>query len=407
MSFRLKYTKLLCLKSIFVLLISACANGHPTAGQGEIPPPDSMEIKVGAARLDTYLPLLKDRSVAIVGNQTSLVDDRHLLDTLLSLGVRVKKVFSPEHGFRGDADAGAHVSTGKDPGTGLPIVSLYGKNKKPTVEQMKGLDVLVFDIQDVGVRFYTYISTLHYVMEACAENKVKLIVLDRPNPNGHYVDGPILEKEFTSFVGMHPIPIVHGMTIGEYAQMINGEQWLPNQLQCDLEVITCLNYTHETAYGLPVPPSPNLRSDLAVQLYPSLCLLEATDVTIGRGTEGPFERYGHPDFPDSLPFSFTPKPGAGSSDPKHKGELCHGYLLNQEEYWHMTGLDLQPLLNSYRLLNGDLFRGQNNRMFFLLCGTDKLLQQIKNGSSEEKIKESWQPGLETFRKTREKYLLYF
>lgn len=387
-----------------MLLMASCVNGQSVE---TIQVPAQNDLVLGAERTELYVPMLTGKSIAIVGNQTSLVDGKHLLDTLLGLGLNVRKVFSPEHGFRGEANAGEHVATERDPQTGLPIVSLYGKNKKPTAEQMKGLDVMIFDIQDVGVRFYTYISTLHYVMEACAENKVQLIVFDRPNPNGHYVDGPVLEKEFTSFVGMHPVPIVHGMTIGEYAQMINGEHWLNNELQCDLTVISCEGYSHSMSYSLPVRPSPNLRSDLSIRLYPGLCLLEATEVTVGRGTDGPFERYGHPSFPDSLPLSFTPEPDFGAKDPKHQGTKCYGYDYRNMELPAEDRMDLYPLMNSFRLLKGDLFAGKSKRMFFLLCGTDKMLDQLSEGRSEEEIRLSWQPALDEYEQNiRPKYLLY-
>ena len=301
------------------------------------------------------------------------------------------------------ADAGEHVSSEKDQKTGLPIVSLYGKNKKPTQAQLSGLDIVVFDIQDVGVRFYTYISTLHYVMEACAEADIPLIVLDRPNPNGHYVDGPVLDMKYKSFVGMHPVPIVYGMTIGEYGKMINGENWLENKLKCDLTIIGCKNYDHDTPYSLPVPPSPNLRSDVSIQLYPSLCILEATTVTVGRGTDGPFERYGHPDFPKT-DFEFTPKSGAGSKNPKHKNVKCYGYDLGEDDF-RATEFDLTFLLNANKLLKGKTFIDRS-RMFNLLSGNDELAQQLKNGKSETEIRASWEDELDAFKLTRKKYLIY-
>lgn len=408
-TFRLKYTKVLCLKSIFIFLISSC--GYSNSPQTDDQLPMKMEdridrispVSVGAEQTIDYLPLLKDKKVGIVGNQSSLIGKTHLVDSLLSLKVDVKKVFSPEHGFRGDADAGEHVSSEKDQKTGLPIVSLYGKNKKPTQDQLKGLDIVVFDIQDVGVRFYTYISTLHYVMEACAEAKILLIVLDRPNPNGHYVDGPVLDPKFTSFVGMHPVPIVYGMTIGEYGEMINGEKWLEKNYQCDLTVITCKNYDHNTPYSLPVPPSPNLRSDISIQLYPSLCILEATTVSVGRGTDGPFERYGHPDFP-KMDFSFTPESGPGSKDPKYKNVLCYGYNMGASER-RETRFELNFLLNSNLLLKGKTFIDRPD-MFKLLSGNDELIEQLKNGTSEEAIRASWQEKLDAFKLVRAKYLLY-
>lgn len=362
-----------------------------------------LPVSVGAEQTAEYLPMLTGKKVGVVGNQSSLIGQTHLVDSLLSLDVDVTKVFSPEHGFRGDADAGEHVSSEKDQRTGLPIVSLYGKNKKPTQAQLSGLDIVVFDIQDVGVRFYTYISTLHYVMEACAEANIPVIVLDRPNPNGHYVDGPILDMKYKSFVGMHPVPIVYGMTIGEYGKMINGENWLENKLKCDLTVIGCKNYDHDTPYSLPVPPSPNLRSDVSIQLYPSLCILEATTVTVGRGTDGPFERYGHPDFP-KMDFEFTPKSGAGSKNPKHKNVKCYGYDLGEDDF-RATEFDLTFLLNANKLLKGKTFIDRSS-MFNLLSGNDELAQQLKNGKSETEIRASWEDELDTFKLTRKKYLIY-
>jgi uncharacterized protein YbbC (DUF1343 family) len=398
------------LKSIFIFLISSC--GYSNSPQQEEGGPVLMEdqiervapVSVGAEQTVDYLPLLEGKKVGIVGNQSSLIGETHLVDSLLSLKVNVIKVFSPEHGFRGKADAGELVSNEKDQKTGLPIVSLYGKNKKPTQEQLKGLEVVVFDIQDVGVRFYTYISTLHYVMEACAEASIPVVVLDRPNPNGHYVDGPVLDMKYKSFVGMHPVPIVYGMTIGEYGKMINGEGWLENDLNCDLTVIPCKNYDHNTPYSLPVPPSPNLRSDVSIQLYPSLCILEATTVSVGRGTDGPFERYGHPDFPE-MDFSFTPKSGPGSKNPKHKDVKCYGYNMGEDSTRRETSFDLNFLLNSNKLLKGKTFIDRE-RMFKLLSGNDELMQQLKEGKSEEEIRDSWQEKLDAFKSIREKYLIY-
>ena len=388
-------------------MISACANGTPvqlvedTVVQQE----KSQEpIVVGAEKLGSFVPLLQGVGVGIVANQSSMVQEQHLVDVLSNMRINVRAVFSPEHGFRGDADAGEHVMNGKDEKTGFPIISLYGKNKKPTKEQLKDIKVMIFDIQDVGVRFYTYISTLHYVMEACAENDILLIVLDRPNPNGHYVDGPVLDMEFKSFVGMHPIPIVHGMTIAEYARMINGEGWLKDSLQCDLHFVKCENYTHNTPYSLPIPPSPNLRSDISIQLYPSLCLLEATTVTVGRGTDGPFERYGHPAFPET-DFSFTPESGPGSKNPKHKGKKCNGYNLNNENYSRMSQLDLSFIINANNQLNGKLFVNRAN-FFNLLAGNDILLKQLEQGLSEVEIRNSWKEELGAYKTMREEYLIY-
>ncbi len=363
--------------------------------------------QVGATKMDEYLPMLEGKNVAVVGNQTSLVNNVHLVDTLLARGVNVAKVFAPEHGFRGEANAGEYVSNGVDQQTGVSVVSLYGKNKKPSAQQLSGVEVVVFDIQDVGVRFYTYISTLHYVMEACAEQGIPVIILDRPNPNGHYVDGPVLDPEFKSFVGMHPVPIVHGMTIGEYGMMINGEQWLKNKVECDLTVVKCNYYYHANPWPILVRPSPNLRSDLSISLYPSLCLLEATDVTVGRGTPHPFEQYGHPDFPDSLDYSFTPAPDFGAKNPKHKGELCYGIQPDPMKYRRVNELDLSFLINAYEMMDGDLFRGKKTRMFFLLCGTDSILAQLKAGKSEAEIRATWQEDLNAYKEMRKQYLLYY
>lgn len=392
---------------MFVLL-SACAQEPETISikKSDVAEQNELPIVVGAARTNVYLPMIKTKKVGVVGNQTSVVGHSHLVDSLLSSGVNVLKVFSPEHGFRGKADAGAHVDSGKDDKTGLPIISLYGSNKKPTDDQLSGLDVILFDIQDVGARFYTYISTLHYVMEACAENDIQVIVLDRPNPNGHYVDGPVLDMDFKSFVGMHPIPIVHGMTIGEYAKMINGEGWLAGNLNCDLEVVSCENYTHDKFYSLPISPSPNLRSDLSISLYPSLCLLEPTTVSVGRGTNHPFELYGHPDFPQTE-FSFTPKPGPGSKSPKLKWEKCNGYYLTDSIYQRMDKLDLSFLLNAFTLLKKNnskfLLRPQS---FNLIAGNDVLIKQLREGASDKEIRDSWEPALSEYKVMRKAYLLY-
>jgi len=407
LTFQLKYTKVLWLKSIFIFLISSCGHGALEENKNCMVQPigtDPERIEVGAQNIDQYVSLLLNKSVGIVGNQSSMIVERHLVDSLLDLGVNIERVFSPEHGFRGDADAGEKVGNSTDHKTGLEVISLYGNNKKPQREQLKGIDIMLFDIQDVGVRFYTYISTLHYVMEACAENNIPLIVLDRPNPNGHYVDGPVLKKSFTSFVGMHTVPIVHGMTIGEYAQMINGEGWLKDGAQCDLKVILCTNYRHDKPYSLPIAPSPNLRSDIAIQLYPSLCLLEATTVSVGRGTEHPFERYGHPDFPKTR-FKFTPVSGYGSKSPKHNGKLCNGYELIGEQYARMNKLDLSFVLNSYELLNAKLFK-DGKQSFNLLAGNNELIFQIKSGKTENEIRKTWRIGLDQFKLVRKKYLLY-
>ena len=359
----------------------------------------SSQIKVAAERTNIYIPILQQQKVAIVGNQSSMIKNTHLVDSLLSRKVNIVKVFSPEHGFRGTADAGAKIEDGTDVKTGLQIISLYGKNKKPTPQQLQGIDIILFDIQDVGARFYTYISTLHYVMEAAGENNIKVIVLDRPNPNGYYVDGPIREKGFESFVGMHPIPIVHGMTIGEYAKMINGENWISTK--CDLTVIEMEYYTHQSSYDLPIKPSPNLPNSRSVNLYPSLCLFEGTTVSIGRGTDYPFQHFGAPYLQSS--YSFTPKSGAGSKNPKHKNTECFGADLRFQENY-LTAINLNWLIFCYN--NSDNKEKFFNNFFDKLAGTDKLRLQIIEGGNSKEIKESWKKGLEEFKKIRKKYLLY-
>lgn len=362
----------------------------------------SQNVSPAAEQMEQYLGLLKGKAVGLVVNQTSLVGTTHLVDTLLSQSIEVKKVFAPEHGFRGEKSNGEVVEDGKDISTGLPIISLYGSNKKPSAEQIRDVEVLVFDIQDVGTRFYTYISTMHYVMEACAEQGKKLIVLDRPNPHGSYVDGPVREKSFRSFVGMHPIPIVHGLTVGELAQMINGEGWLEHGTQCDLRVVPVKNYTHSATYSLPVSPSPNLPNDLAILLYPSLCLFEGTDISEGRGTYKPFQQIGHPSFTD-MPHQFKPKSIVGMSlHPKHENQTCYG--LNFENMEVKREFTLKYLLDFYhRFEEKDRFF---NRGFNRLAGNATLQQQIKNGLTEEEIRATWQPELKAYKILRKKYLLY-
>lgn len=362
----------------------------------------SNEIKTGADNYDAYLPLLKSKKVGIVTNQTGILSNKtHLVDYLLEQKIELTKIFAPEHGFRGTADAGELIKDGKDTKTGLPIISLYGDNKKPKAEQLAGIDVLVFDLQDVGARFYTYISSLHYIMEACAENNIELIVLDRPNPNGNIVDGPLLEKEFTSFVGMHPIPTLHGMTIGEYAKMINGEKWLKNGTQCNLKIVSCLNYSRDMSYSLPVKPSPNLPNDQAINLYASICLFEGTNVSSGRGTEKQFQIYGSPYLPKSG-YSFTPVPNFGAKDPMHKNLLCYGEDLSSIP--KVTQLELKWLIKSYNTTSdkSKFF----NSFFTKLAGTKKLQQQIEAGVSEKDIRKSWEKDLNDFKTMRKKYLIY-
>ncbi|MDA0201623.1 MAG: DUF1343 domain-containing protein, partial [Bacteroidetes bacterium] len=303
------------------------------------------QLTTGASQIETYIEMLHGKQVGIVAHQASLVGaDTHLVDTLLSLGINIKKVYAPEHGFRGDADAGESVADEKDVKTGLPILSLYGDNKKPAAEHLEGISVMLFDLQDVGVRFYTYLSTLHYVMEACAENGIAVILLDRPNPNTHYTDGPVLEEDCKSFVGMHPVPIVPGMTIGEYAQMINGERWLAGDISCDLTVVPLKNYTHQTPYEIPLRPSPNLPNAQSIALYPSLCLLEPTEISVGRGTEMQFQVFGHPQLPKT-PFSFVPQPNYEAKNPKLKGQKCFGKDLRNHK--RPTKIELKWLIQAY------------------------------------------------------------
>lgn len=363
----------------------------------------SEPIKTGANNYEAYLPILKDKKVGIVTNQTGILSNKtHLVDFLIEKKINLQKIYAPEHGFRGTADAGELIKDGKDTKTNLPIVSLYGNNKKPKPEQLAGIDIMIFDLQDVGARFYTYISSLHYVMEACAENNIPLLVFDRPNPNGGIVDGPLLEKEHSSFVGMHQIPVLHGMTIAEYAKMINGEKWLKNDVQCNLTVIPCLNYKHEASYSLPVKPSPNLPNDQAINLYASLCFFEGTNVSVGRGTEKQFQIYGSP-YLNNNGFSFTPKPNLGAKDPVWNGKECFGEDLTKIE--KVKRLELKWLIKAYKE-NAQTKTPFFNDFFTKLAGTKKLQQQIESGVSETEIRKSWEKGLKDFKETRKKYLLY-
>ncbi|WP_371398177.1 exo-beta-N-acetylmuramidase NamZ domain-containing protein [Fretibacter rubidus] len=363
---------------------------------------------MASERVDIYMPKLRGKSVAVVGNATSLVGDTHLVDTLIENNISVAKVFAPEHGFRGDADAGATIDDDIDTKTGLPILSLYGANKKPSKAALNGVDTIVFDIQDVGVRFYTYLSTLHYVMEAAAENDIQVIVLDRPNPNGGYIDGPVLEPSVKSFVGLHPVPLVYGMTIGEYAKMINGEGWLAGGIQANLTVVPIANYARDTAYVLPIKPSPNLPTMNAVYLYPSLALFEGTVVSIGRGTPFPFEIVGHPQYPKQN-FSFRPEPSFGARNPKLNGALCFGYDLRNTAATMPTPnatINLEWLLKFYAAApNKDTFFLERN-FFDKLAGNEDLRDQIKSGLNEAAIRQSWQLDLDAFKAVRAKYLIY-
>lgn len=391
---------------LFVLLIFSCGNAIKLKVESrKFKVEDvetNLEIKTGADNFEKYIPLLESKKVGIVTNQSGILTNKtHLVDFLWSKKINIQKIYAPEHGFRGTADAGEVIKDGKDVKTGLPIISLYGNNKKPKPEQLVGIEVMVFDLQDVGARFYTYISTLHYVMEACAENNILLIVLDRPNPNGGIVDGPILEKEFTSFVGMHPIPVLHGMTIGEYAKMINGEKWMKNEIHCNLTVIPCENYNRTMFYDLLVKPSPNLPNAKAINLYASLCFFEGTNVSVGRGTEKQFQIYGSPYLNESN-FSFTPEPNEGAKDPTYNGKLCYGEDLSQIK--PITKLELKWLLKAYAETKdkSKFF----NPFFTKLAGTKKLQDQIEKGVSEAGIRVSWQTGLNDYKVMRKKYLIY-
>ena len=368
----------------------------------------SKELLVGAARVQAYLPLLKGKKIALLVNQTSMIGNTHLVDTLVRLGIQIERIFAPEHGFRGKADAGEQIKDSKDTKTGIPLISLYGKKKKPSKKDLAGLDMVVFDIQDVGARFYTYISSMHYVMEACAENGVSFLVLDRPNPNGHYVDGPILKESHRSFVGMHPVPIVHGMTVAEYARMINGEGWLKNGLQCDLKYISCANYDHQTFYELPIKPSPNLPNIRSILLYPSLCFFEGTVASVGRGTNTQFQVYGHPDFKKGN-YQFTPQSMEGAKSPKHQGKLCKGFNLSDlhpSKLHQQKQLNLSYLIDFYQNFErkSDFFL--SNLFFDKLAGGTNLRVHILAGKTEEEIRESWKKGLQDFQKIRKKYLIY-
>jgi len=365
------------------------------------------KIQTGAEQTEQYIELLKGKRVGIIANQTSLIGSTHLVDTLISRGIKITTVFAPEHGFRGEAGAGEHIRDGKDPKTGIPVLSLYGKTKKPSAEMLSSADILVFDIQDVGARFYTYISTLHYVLEAAGENNIPVIVLDRPNPNGHYIDGPIREEKFKSFVGMHPIPIVHGLTIGELTGMILGENWIdpkPN-----VTVIPCKDYKHSDFYSLPTRPSPNLPNDRAIALYPSLCWFEGTEVSVGRGTDYPFQVIGYPGYPkDSFQFTPVDIPGI-AMDPPFENKKCQGLDLrvNTDSIANRpTKLELTWLFDLYQ-------NSPNKSTFFLtsgffdkLCGTSTIREMVIAGKNEDDIRASWQDQLSEYSVMRKKYLLY-
>jgi uncharacterized protein YbbC (DUF1343 family) len=388
----------------FILLFAFAA----TASLGQTLYKTDKNISVGAKQYDSYAKVLKDKRVAVVGNHTSMVDSVHLVDWLLAKDVNIVSVFAPEHGFRGKADAGEKVESGKDVKTGLPIVSLYGSHKKPTPADLENIDVVIFDIQDVGARFYTYISTMTYVMEACAENGKKMVILDRPNPNGFYVDGPMLDPEYKSFVGMLPIPVVHGVTVGELAQMINGEGWLEGGVTCDVTIAKCEGYTHNDIYILPVKPSPNLPNQNAILLYPSLCFFEGTDASVGRGTDTPFEVFGHPNMTLGS-HVFVPKSNDGSKYPKHEGVPCVGWDLtefggkNIQEKKHIV---MEYMVNAYREFPSKETFFLKNGFINKLAGTDAFQRQIESGMSADEIRASWAMDLLAYKRMRQKYLLY-
>jgi uncharacterized protein YbbC (DUF1343 family) len=368
--------------------------------------PSQPAVLAGCERTELYLQKLKGKSVGLVANHTSVAGSEHLADFLIRQGIGLTRIFAPEHGFRGDADAGADIRNDVDATTGVPVVSLYGNKTKPAPSDLLGIDIMIYDIQDVGVRFYTYISTLHYLMEACAENNIPLLILDRPDPLGYYVDGPILENEFRSFVGLHPIPVVYGMTPGELALMINGEGWLKDGEKCNLQVIPCSGYDHDTRYQLPVNPSPNLNCMQSIYLYPSICLFEGTIMSLGRGTSSPFRVIGHPDYPDK-DFSFIPRAGKSNQNPLLKDQVCYGIDLQnipQDSLEQISRINLEWLIDvSHKMNRGrDFFISYIDR----LAGTAKFREQILEGDTEQQIRQSWQQGLDNFCKKRAAYLLY-
>lgn len=386
------------MKKILFIVILAFITLHCQAKQSR--------VIVGAEQTNDYLPILKNKRIAIFSNHTGMVGNKHLLDVLLENKINVVAIFSPEHGFRGNADAGEHVSSSVDQKTGVPILSLYdGQLGKPSEDSMRKFDLLIVDIQDVGLRFYTYYASMVRLMDACAEYNRKMLILDRPNPNGHYVDGPILDMKYKSGVGWLPIPVVHGMTLGELALMVNGERWLPASRICDVTVIKCKNYTHQTMYQLPILPSPNLPNMKAVYLYPSICYFEATPVSLGRGTQLPFQVYGHPNM-TGYNYSFTPQSTSGAKNPPQLGRLCHGMNLSElsEEEIRKKGVDLSYLIDTYRNLNMDdyFFRP----FFERLIGTDYVRKMIEQGKDADEIKAMWKEDVEKFKVQRRPYLLY-
>jgi len=409
----------MALLATLVLYTTACnAQHHQSATNTPANYKPATRVIPGAERFEQYLHLLKGKNVAVFANQTSIAGNSHLVDTLVKLGINIKVIFGPEHGFRGTADAGEKIDNVTDPRTGIPVVSLYGKKRKPSAEDLKDVDIMLFDIQDVGVRFYTYISSLEEYIESASEHNKPLIILDRPNPNGHYVDGPILEPAFKSFVGMQPIPIVYGMTMGEYAKMIVGEKWIPNLKSTpNISIIPCDNYTHKTLYELPIKPSPNLPEIQSIYWYPSTCFFEGTVLSEGRGTDKPFQIFGHPDMPQNL-YAFTPTSREGAKSPKLLNKQCYGWNLSgskNEVLKKVNGrIQLSYLLNAYKqfpdrsmfFLTSKKDPGPQDYFFNKLAGNATLMEQIRDGKSEDEIRKSWQPGLEQFKKIRKKYLLY-
>lgn len=373
------------------------------------------QFRTGADQTEKYLPYLKGKRVGMVVNPTSIIGSKSSVDSLFSLGVNIVKVFGPEHGFRGDVGAGVHVGDSKDPATGIAVISLYGKNNKPTKEMLQDVDLMVFDIQDVGARYYTYLATMHRVMEACAENGKELLILDRPNPNGYFVDGPVLDMELKSGIGMHPVPVAHGMTVAEYAQMINGEGWLANGVKCKIKVVSLAGYTHDRPYVLPIAPSPNLNSNTSILLYPSICLFEGTIISQGRGTQFPFTVLGNPDLKGKYSFSFTPESIKGMSEtPLFMGQECFGLdlrLVDLEQLKAAKKINLIWLIEMYRNYPSkekffDFKQSKQIGNFDKLAGTTDLKAQIVAGLSESEIRASWEPKLSNFKKMRMKYLIY-
>ena len=382
-------------KKYFLLFILFCSIPNITVF--------AQKIQLGADRLEKLLPLINNKKIALVINQTSLLSNgTHIIDTLITQKININMILAPEHGFRGSADAGEKIIDGKDNKTGIPVISLYGKNYKPSAEQLKDVDIVIFDIQDIGARFYTYISTMHYVIEACAENNKQCIILDRPNPND-WIDGPILDPKYKSFVGMHPIPILHGLTIGELAMMINGEGWLKGGIKCNLKIVEMNGWKHGMPYKLPIKPSPNLPNEQAIGMYPSLCFFEATNVSVGRGTDFPFQVIGSPNSKYGK-FSFTPRSTEGAKNPLNMNKICYGEDLRNHKIPH--GIDLSFLINFYKKSNSGAAFFTNPKFMDLLAGTNLLRLKIIKGDSVSDIYKSWEKDLNKYKTMREKYLLY-